>query len=52
MGIFFQEDGNIVRKYLPPDNEINRRNKKYRDLFEAFDTIDGKPPQTFNYGVS
>jgi hypothetical protein len=32
-----------VRRHLPPDNEMNRRNKKYRILYDAFDGIDGKP---------
>lgn len=40
----YRESGSVVRKYLPQDNEMNRRNKKYRSLFEAFDSIDGKGP--------
>lgn len=39
----YKEYGNVVRKYLPQDNEMNRRNKKYRVIYEAFDKIDGKP---------
>ncbi len=38
----YRESGSVVRKYLPQDNEMNRRNKKYRVLFEAFDAIDGE----------
>lgn len=38
-----------VRRHLPPDNEMNRRNKKYRILYDAFDTIDGKPIRTNEY---
>ena len=39
----YKEYNNLVRKYLPQDNEMNRRNKKYRIIYEAFDRIDGKP---------
>lgn len=37
-----------MRKNLPPDNEQTRRNKKFRALYDAFDTIDGKPVQTYD----
>ena len=37
----------VVRRHLPPDNEMNRRNKKYRQLYDAFDSIDGKPIQQY-----
>lgn len=43
-----QENGNVVRRYLPPDSEMNRRNKKYRILYDAFDAIDGKPIQNYD----
>ena len=36
---------------MPPDNEMNRRNKKYRILYEAFDNIDGKPLQVDAFGT-
>ena len=32
-----------VKNYLPPDDDKTRRNTLYRQLFEAFDQIDGKP---------
>jgi hypothetical protein len=38
----YQEYGNVIRKYLPQDNEMNRRNKKYRIIYEAFDKVNGK----------
>ena len=41
----YKEYSHVVRKYLPQDNEMNRRNKKYRIIYEAFDRIDGKPVQ-------
>ena len=31
-----------MKRYLPPDNDQTRRNKKYRDMFDAFDRIDGR----------
>lgn len=31
-----------MKRYLPPDNEQTRRIKKYRDIFDAFDRIDGR----------
>ena len=45
--LFIKEKGMIVRRHLPPDNEMNRRNKKYRQLYDAFDSMDGKPIQHF-----
>jgi centrosomal protein CEP104 len=44
----YKEDSNTVRRHLPPDNEQNRRNKKYRILYDAFDAIDGKPAHNYN----
>jgi centrosomal protein CEP104 len=44
----YKENGAGVRKNLPPDNEQNRRNKKFRALYDAFDAIDGKPPHTYD----
>jgi centrosomal protein CEP104 len=44
----YRENGQTVRRYLPPDNEMNRRNKKYRILYDAFDGIDGKPIQSYD----
>lgn len=35
-------DGTVVRRHLPPDNEQTRRIKKYRDIFDAFDRMDGR----------
>ncbi len=38
----------MVRKYVPQDSEMNRRIKKYRILYDAFDTIDGKPLKLYD----
>lgn len=32
-----------MREYLPPDDEKTRRNPLYRNMFEEFDKIDGRP---------
>ena len=32
-----------VKALLPPDDEKTRKNVLYKQLFEAFDRIDGKP---------
>ncbi|CAF3616574.1 unnamed protein product [Adineta steineri] len=37
----YKSDGAIVKRYLPPDNDQTRRIKKYRDIFDAFDRMDG-----------
>ncbi|CAF0732515.1 unnamed protein product [Adineta ricciae] len=37
----YKNQGSIVKRYLPPDNDQTRRVKKYRDIFEAFDRMDG-----------
>jgi len=39
----YKQHGHAVKSYLPPDDEKTRRNTLYRQLFEAFDVIDGKP---------
>lgn len=44
----YRENGAVVRKNLPQDNEMNRRNKKFRILFDAFDAIDGKPAHSYD----
>jgi len=31
-----------VKRYLPPDNDQTRRIKKYRDMFDAFEKMDGQ----------
>ena len=36
----------IVRRYLPADNDQTRRIKKYRDIFDAFDRMDGRTSKT------
>ena len=43
MNFFSKAHGTTVRRYLPPDNDQTRRIKKYRDIFDAFDRIDGRP---------
>ncbi|UJR26748.1 hypothetical protein I4U23_008063 [Adineta vaga] len=37
----YKSDGSTVKRYLPPDNDQTRRIKKYRDIFDAFDKMDG-----------
>ena len=39
----YKQHRSVVKSYLPPDDEKTRRNTLYRQLFEAFDQIDGKP---------
>ncbi|XP_064642037.1 centrosomal protein of 104 kDa-like isoform X2 [Lineus longissimus] len=39
----YKEVGSQVKEYLPPDDDRTRKNVLYRQLFEAFDKIDGKP---------
>lgn len=34
-----------VRDYLPPDEPATRKNPLYRNLFDGFDRIDGKPTE-------
>ncbi|CAF1175141.1 unnamed protein product [Rotaria sordida] len=38
----YKTHGSIVKRYLPPDNDQTRRIKKYRDMFDAFDRMDGR----------
>lgn len=39
----YKNHGSVIKSYLPPDDDKMRRNTLYRQLFEAFDQIDGKP---------
>ena len=39
----YRECGAPVKTYLPPDDDKTRKNVLYKQLFEAFDKIDGKP---------
>ncbi|XP_061197353.1 centrosomal protein of 104 kDa-like isoform X1 [Saccostrea echinata] len=39
----YREVKDPVKDYLPPDNEKNRKITLYRQLFEYFDKVDGKP---------
>lgn len=39
----YKEKGAPVKDFLPPDDDKTRRNVLYKQLFEAFDRIDGKP---------
>ncbi len=36
-----------MKRYLPPDNDQTRRIKKYRDMFEAFERMDGQLRKVF-----
>ncbi|CAF2644496.1 unnamed protein product [Rotaria sp. Silwood2] len=44
----YKTHGSIVKRYLPQDNDQTRRIKKYRDMFEAFDRIDGQTDKGTN----
>ena len=39
----YRDVGAPVKDFLPPDDEKTRKNVLYKQLFEAFDKIDGKP---------
>ena len=39
----YKDVGAPIKNYLPPDDDKTRKNTLYRQLFEAFDKIDGKP---------
>lgn len=39
----YRDQGAPVKDYLPPDDDVTRKNVLYKQLFEAFDKIDGKP---------
>ncbi len=39
----YKDVGAPVKNYLPPDDDKTRKNVLYKQLFEAFDRIDGKP---------
>ncbi|CAD5115537.1 DgyrCDS4504 [Dimorphilus gyrociliatus] len=39
----YENHKEAVRTYLPPDDDKTRRNVLYRQLFETFDKIEGKP---------
>ncbi len=42
----YKDVGSPVKDYLPPDDEKTRKNVLYKQLFEAFDRIDGKPSKS------
>lgn len=39
----YKEAGQPVKDFLPPDDEKTRKITLYRQLFEHFDKVDGKP---------
>ena len=39
----YKQCGKPVKDHLPPDNEKNRKTLLYKQMYEAFDRIDGKP---------
>lgn len=39
----YRDVGEPVKDHLPPDDERTRKNVLFKQLFEAFDRIDGKP---------
>lgn len=42
----FAQFGSEVRKYLPQDNEANRKKPFLKHIFTEFDRIDGKPTKS------
>lgn len=42
----YKEVRDPVKDFLPPDNEKTRKITLYRQLFEYFDKVDGKPTKT------
>ena len=42
---YFLKVKDAVRDYLPPDEPATRKNPLYRNLFDGFDRIDGKPTE-------
>ncbi|XP_055864417.1 centrosomal protein of 104 kDa-like isoform X9 [Biomphalaria glabrata] len=42
----YKNHGAPIKDYLPPDDEKTRKNTLWRQLFEYFDQVDGKPPRT------
>ena len=43
--IFKFQVKDTVRDFLPPDQPATRKNPLYRNLFDGFDKIDGKPTE-------
>ncbi|KAK6175358.1 hypothetical protein SNE40_013840 [Patella caerulea] len=41
--MLYRDVGAPVKDYLPPDDEKSRKNTLWRQLFEYFDKVDGKP---------
>ncbi|XP_021361022.1 centrosomal protein of 104 kDa-like isoform X2 [Mizuhopecten yessoensis] len=39
-------DRQTIKDHLPPDDERTRKNTMYRQLFEYFDKVDGKPSKS------
>ena len=39
----YKDRGSPVKNFLPPDDDKTRKNVLYKQLFEAFDRVDGKP---------
>ncbi|XP_070207078.1 centrosomal protein of 104 kDa-like isoform X2 [Littorina saxatilis] len=42
----YRDHGTAVKNYLPPDDEKARKNTLWRQLFEFFDKVDGKPSKS------
>ncbi|XP_067659383.1 centrosomal protein of 104 kDa-like isoform X2 [Haliotis asinina] len=42
----YREVGAPVKDFLPPDDEKTRKNTLWRQLFEYFDKVDGKPSKS------
>lgn len=46
--LVYKVNPRLVRKQLPPDDDITRRNLLYRQLFHEFDKIDIQVSTSFN----
>ena len=42
----YKEEKQTVKDCLPPDNDKTRKITLYRQLFEYFDKVDGKPSKS------
>ncbi|XP_059170552.1 centrosomal protein of 104 kDa-like isoform X3 [Physella acuta] len=44
--LMYKNHGAPIKEYLPPDDEKTRKNTLWRQLFEYFDQVDGKPSRS------
>lgn len=48
--LVYRVNRRLVRKLVPPDDDVTRRNLIYRQLFQEFDKIDGAKKQELSEG--